>query len=201
MTHGSARPIELHFVEKQIGRTFGKKFFGPDHSGLMFQPNVGMPAAASFFAPVNSSAASKTAYTWSWLSIASVSFRLFTVWSSRSLASTSLRPQTPPFELTTSKYALIPSFSRPLSPPIGFVFDVIEPTRICVEVTPGASTGTSFVKVWPENVVTVPPPAVVLVAVLEPALLHALDASASVVSKIGATARPVRTSETRRSVV
>ena len=101
--HGIALPIELHVLPKQMGAMFGKKFGGPAHSALMFQPKVGMPALASSLAPLNSSTASNTAYTLSSASIACVSLRLLTVLSSRSLVSFSCRPHTPPFEFTTSK--------------------------------------------------------------------------------------------------
>ena len=43
----------------------------------------------------------------------------------------------------------MPSFRSPLSPPIGLVFDVIDPTWISESVTPGAVTGRLIVKSVP----------------------------------------------------
>src|SRR2546425_9658432 len=81
----------------------------------------------------------------------------------------------------------MPPFNRTLSPPIGFVFDVIDPTWISVDVTPGASTGTFFVKSVPENVVTGPPEVVPVVVPLSLVFEQAPSASPSTAS--GTSAR------------
>lgn len=90
---------------------------GPaDHSGLMFQPNVGTPCWARYGPLAKSGVA-----TGSTAKTLSSSTRLRAAWtffdacvkSSYSAATTSSRPNTPPSEFTISKYALVPSTAVP----------------------------------------------------------------------------------------
>src|SRR5262245_10780787 len=140
---------------KQIGAMFGKKFFGPAHSALMFQPNVGMPSFASRSAPVKRSVAMNAAYGLSCASIAWTVLRLFTCWSSRWLARLIFRSQTPPCELTLSRYASSPMLRSPSCPPSTLVLAVTDATLISVSDTPWASTGWLIVKSVPWYVVGV----------------------------------------------
>ncbi len=118
--------------------------------------------------------------------------------SSRVGLSTSLRPCTPPWSLTISKYACTPSYAVSYLPPSGLVTEATPPTVISVSVTPGASTATFSVL----SVAVPSEPAVVPVsfAVVEPPLDSELPhAAATMTSAIMSTVQRLRTTTPRLS--
>src|SRR5262245_35378419 len=95
----------------------------------------------------------------------------------------------PPLSLTIWKYALTPSTSGAYEPVKLFVLEVIAATSISVLVTPGAVTGTFFLRSDALAVVVGPPAGTVAseVTLLDPALLHA--AAMSTIARPAVTTR------------